>query len=325
MTEPDTTAAQKSHETVSHSSPLGKRLTSHLGRRLVGLALAALLLTALHSLGWLMAVIDSLGREHLADTNQAYLNHSADSARESFLLLSGLQGGLHMVQSGSAGLSFIVDIEARLGNLLTPLVEMVDHATEIALAGMVANETLALLLDVTDVIAKPILSVLLLLLALYTFSRLATATSNPISRFSGEAAELLLVIFLTLYLALPLAVYGASQLSKSFTAPLATEANDHFSDIDKHLGHDGKKGELKVKVHGVISQYESFSAKLPQKLHHMGEALQRHIVVFLLDVVLFPLALLWLFYRIAQVIARHLVGPLHAVEVVGTKMHHRSE
>lgn len=304
---------------------LRRRLTSHIGRRLAGIAAAALLLAAFHSLGWLTATFEAMGRGHVVGSDQAYLSQSVESGRDSFLMLSGLQGGLHMVSSGSAGVSFIVDIEARLGELLTPLVMMVDRATEVALAGMVAAETLSLALRAADAVAEPLLGAVLLLFALYAVARLFTEAPNAVSRFSGEVAELLLIAFLTLYLALPLAIYGAAELSKSFTAPLAAEAHGHFSELNDHLGQSGKQDDLKGSVHGVISDYESLGAKLSHKIHQIGEALKRHIVVFVLDVVFFPLALLWFFYRVARVIARHLVGPIHTIEVVGAELERRAE
>ncbi|GAB6043672.1 hypothetical protein [Endothiovibrio diazotrophicus] len=293
---------------------LRENLLSHLGRRLLGLAVAALALAGFHALGWLTATFDALGRGQLVAADRAYLTQSAEQAGDAFLTLSSLQGGLHLVQSGSAGISFIVDLQARVGDLLTPLVKMVDRAAELSLAGMAANDALGVLLQAAEVVAAPLLGAVLLLLALHALARLVTLQGNRLSRFSGESAELLLVVFLTLYLALPLAVWGASQLSQAFTAPLAAEAHGHFTTLNDHLNAGGRGGDLKGTVHGVIDRYETFSSKLPEKLHLAGEALKRHLVIFALDVVVFPLGLLWLLYLVARVIARHLLGPLHAVE-----------
>lgn len=292
------------------------RLLSRIGRRLAGLALAALLLAGFHSLGWLTATLDTTGREHLLAADHAYLKETSAAARESFITLTALQGGLHLVQSGSAGFSFIVDIEARLGDLLTPLVTMVDRAVEISMASMAASEALALLLDAAEAVAEPLLGALLLLLALFALARIVTEAPNPVSRFAAEASELMLVLFLLLYLALPLAIYGASQLSQSFTAPLSGQAHGHFSALNDHLNGDAKHDNLKGKVHGVMNRYESFSVKVDHKNHATGEALKRHLVVFVLDVIVFPLGLLWLFYLVVRMVARHLLGPVHSVEVV---------
>ncbi|MBB65119.1 MAG: hypothetical protein CMO81_08650 [Waddliaceae bacterium] len=70
---------------------------------------------------------ERFGQDALLKYNQEYLDEATDETFATFLVLSSMKSILALMRSSSTGISFIVDINVQVGQLLTSAQTVVDY------------------------------------------------------------------------------------------------------------------------------------------------------------------------------------------------------
>ena len=184
----------------------------------VALFAVALAFLAFNHLGMINWTLDILGRGFIAEANSVYLHKAKLQMGESIIVLTSLDTAFEVLKSSSAGISFIVDVEVRVGNIVATLQNLTNQAlmaSLIADGGLIGIE---LALKLSGMLVAPVLSLTIIMLGLHYMAR---GHWRWMANISGRISEILVLITLVVHMGLPLVIYGSSLASASLTAPIA--------------------------------------------------------------------------------------------------------
>ena len=289
---------------------------------IVAIALAVIAINHLGAINW---ALDFLGRGFIAEANAAYLHKSKLEIGANILILAGLDTSLEVLKSSSAGVSFFVDIEVQVGNIVATLQELANKALLISLAAAGSLVGIELALQLAEILAVPTLTVTIIALAIHYVTRIHWRWAADIS---GKISQVLVLVTLLAHIGLPLVIYVSSLASAKLTAPLAqqvhsqfTETHADFSSIkQKHQesrqGKDGdhdkksseeksdkKFKEIKPHVRSVIDKYKATSSgKTHKQTRSFSGSVVRHAIAVFLNGYIFPALLLIIFIWASRVV-----------------------
>lgn len=131
-------------------------------------------------------------------------------------------------------------------------------------------------------------------------------------RALGAAAGVLAVVWLALRLGAPLAVTGASLLSRSFTEPVAQAAHAELREAEQ-VFLPGEAGESPVqRVRRFVERVERLGADVAGTVRRFVSATVRQMVAWIFDAAVFPLALFALLVALARAGVGHALAPPRA-------------
>lgn len=298
---------------------LWQRILAFFDSIKVSILAFVLMLVALNHLGAIDWVLDTLLRGHVADVNGAYLQTSKIEIGESILTLTALDTGLRVLESSTAGISFIAQFEVQVGAIVSALQDMVGRALDASLFAAGSLIAIELVLDLAELLSTPILTLAILVLGLHYIAR---GHWLWFTRATGQLADILIIFTVLVHLGFPLAIYGTSLASELLTKPLASQAHERFKathadfstskqackEKDRECTEDEKKAKVTHHVKAVISRYEATS---DHSHHHRSRAVAgavvRHVVAILFNAFVFPGILILITIWVTRVITRHTI------------------
>lgn len=251
---------------------------------------ALLLVAALALASWFKPLDAVAGRQ---------LDAGMTAAFASFATARALNAAISLLQSGQVGAQAGVGMSVRPGELLDPVNDLVERFSNFMLAATVAFGVQKVLLSVG---AHWVMPLLLSLVAVAW--ALLHLRGRPRPRWLGQAFVLLLMV----RFAVPVATVGTDLLFQAFLAP-KYEASQQSLDriqgqaasVDAASGSpDAADKGLVATIRGWLAQGVDLREKaeeLARAAGRMAEHVTNLMVVFLLQTLVFPLALLWLLYQ----------------------------
>jgi hypothetical protein len=276
---------------------------------LLGLIVVALILTMA---GYGDTLIQGAGMGLVTDKNRDYLEDAFDRSLVGFLVLSGIKSGLAIIEGSEVGIGFNLEI----GDIVQSVYDYVDVAWLTALAGGAILLMTRFCLDAVALVDHWVLVLMLLSIGVYWVLTWYLPHLRRISRVARESMIFLGVVSLTLYIILPIAVAGASFLSRSITQPLIEATQDEFQEINQAFSPQRMHNSLfppETESESIFSSLD-FTArfeKTKERIQAIGEYFKdktRHIAIltlklvaaYLFDCIIFPLTffvILYLFTR----------------------------
>lgn len=243
-------------------------------------------LISLHSFGYLHYALDSIGGGRMSESNSAFIIESENAATETFLVFSTIKAGLALMQSSSAGVSFIVDMDLQVGQILQSLKEVVDVAWSASLVSMSSLFTMHLITKWSETLTNPLLHIFFVaLIAHYLTHHLSPKFYN----LSARIGAFCLLLVLTTHLVIPLTIYSLSVTSKEVSEIFAKDAHNEISTQHKDLMIQSKAGEnLRDQASASLKAYENLEGKLDDKLVHMTKYIVQHVAVIVFNMFIFP-------------------------------------
>jgi len=265
------------------------------------IAAVCLSLIALNHLGAIDYTLDSLGRGYIATANQKYLKQAEDKAAKSALVLGALHTSLSVLQSSSAGISFIAEVKVQVGQVVSALKDLVDRAWAASLIAAASLVAVELVFKAAHVLDPIVVTLTIITLGVHYATRGLWLWP---ARICGQVGEILLLITFLVHILLPLMLFGTSLVSHSLTEPMANEAQAVFSDAHGDFG-TGPQEKLNDHVKAVITRYKETRDGVPSKTQTFARAVSLHVVSVLFDALLVPASLLGLLVVFARIIIRH--------------------
>jgi len=276
---------------------------------LLGLVAIAMILTVI---GYTDTLIQGAGMGLVTDSNRDYLTDAFDRSLVGFLILSGIKSGLAIIEGSEVGIGFNLEI----GDIVQSVYDYVDVAWKTALAGGVILLMTRFCLDAVALVDHWFLILMLLGISVYWVLAWYLPQMKRFNRVARESVIFLAVVSLTLYIVLPIAITGASFLSRSITQPLIEATQDEFQEINQAFSPQRMHTSLfppETEPESIFSSLD-FTAqfeKTKERIQAIGEYFKdktRHIAVltlklvagYLFDCIIFPLTffvILYLFTR----------------------------
>jgi hypothetical protein len=272
---------------------------SHLGFKyiLLILMLALSIITSWLAGNGQLAVLDEKLLGAVFESNDHFIDSAEDRAESMTLTLSELHAGLLVLQSSEFGISFFVDANIQLGNVIAQATDLVSYGRNFALFNLVALHVIDNLLELVQWLTP-----WLVLLAEIGFMAILIADTwlsaknrwhMSLIRF-GEgmviAAVLLVLIF-------PLSIHLVKRSSDAVTASLYHESYQAIVNTHNHILGEKNTASIKEDASGSLTQFKNARVKLSEKSSYLASNLTRYVAVTLMEVfllpILFTLLLLW--------------------------------
>ncbi len=218
-----------------------------------------------------------------------------------FAAARALNAGISLLQSGQVSVQVVGGVSFNPGEVLDPLNDLVEQFSNVMLAATVALGIQKILVAMG---AHWVLPVLVTAVAAVWIAFSAFGRTCP--RWLTQ----LFVLLLMVRFAIPLAMLGTQALSDTFLeseyqkSQLALEDVRGKSDAASPPAQGSAQqpsflGRLKGAVTELGGMRERV-AQLKEAAGHLAERVTMLIVVFLLEAMVFPLGIIWLFYAMAR-------------------------
>ncbi|MCG8433117.1 MAG: hypothetical protein MJA83_03680 [Gammaproteobacteria bacterium] len=235
--------------------------------------------------------LNTYGLETIEIADSAYLEQAKKEVTELLILFSRLKAGVAIVKSSGGGISFIVDVNVTLGEVLSPIDDLINNgwiASQISLAALSAADKL---LELSKIGSSILLDIALVVLALHILLRLITPKINL-----GEAASFAIAMWLLLQFILPLAVYSNIYLQQHISSPNRAELQIHIQTKHQDLMIDLAHLDMHAKVKGAIERYKLLSHHGDDTVKSLAKNISHHMATVFLEAFLIPLAFIVLAY-----------------------------
>ncbi len=248
-------------------------------------------------------------------SNDLYLTESFNQALAGFLVLSGIKSGLAVIEGSEVGIGFNLE----LGDIVQSVYDYVDIAWKTVLTGAVVIYFTRLFIRAIELIDQVFLTgvfaVFLAMMIVYWYF----PGYPKIFYYLREAALLLLLVTLSLYLLLPLTIKGTAYISKMVSLPLIEEAQHNFSDIEHIFSMEEMKESLfpveaepteswlsKLDVSKNMQQikdrFEHLKKQIAEKSAQVAAWTIKLIVGYLFDCILFPIVFVAMYILLVKMI-----------------------
>ena len=239
--------------------------------------------------------IDFAGRDYINQLSMTFLKDSESHTQETFLLLSAGKGSMAVLESSEAGISFIVDVNVRLGNMISPLKEAFDYAWEFTLGSLSIILLSQMLLNIVDALFVPYLIFIACVWFAYELMRLFKPSNKGRLQTLLKQSSFLLAL---LFFAFPLAIASTSMFSDVISSQHARNVHDDLNSHNKLFSIDQTKGtSLKDSAEGAVATYKKQRGDIEGHLEKIHKTLYTHIAVGITETIILPLLLLFMFQQ----------------------------
>lgn len=261
-------------------------------------------------------------RHWLNEKNGSYMEKTEQKALSGFLVLSTIKAGLSIIEGSTVNLA-LADIQ--FGDIVQSVLDAVDFTWKILFATLAILMSLKFLLLMADqaawyFLASGIITIMLSLLVrgiLLNFQG-ESGFLSVVSNASRKIGLFLVMVFLFLYLLIPLSIFGSSLLSGSVTESTSAEAFGYIENFNSEISgvieventveidqqETGTKTEFLKKMIEAPGKALNYPKELLSKIKNTIVGEMKHLtlklisllVCFLFDVLIFPSVLFLLSY-----------------------------
>jgi len=271
--------------------------------------------------GYVDTSIDALGLEKVTAANEAYLQEAFDQALSGFLILSGVKSGLAIVEGSEIGLGFNLQV----GDVVQAAYDYIDIAWKTALAGGTILLITRLVLESIVMLDQWCLVLLLGSWAILLVCRWYRPNLTNGIYFLKENLLFWAVLTTTLYLVLPLAITGASLLSKTITGPMIQASQDGFAALQEEITAERLNQKLfpeddpanssvfsaldiNATLEKTRARLKVLGAFFKERTYALAEMTIKFIAGYLFDCIIFPLTFFLILYLFSKGMIRYLLG-----------------
>jgi hypothetical protein len=232
------------------------------------------------------------------------LDATMKKAFVTFATARALNAGISVLQSGQVSVQAVGGVSFKPGEVLDPLNDLVEQFSNVMLGATVALGVQKILLSVGAYwVLPPLVAAVAAIWIVF----------SVFGRTSPRWVMQLFVLLLMVRFAVPVAMLGTQALSDTFLKPeyersqLALDQMKGKSEAAGQAGAGAAEQGFWDKLKGVVSDAGGMRERVAELRDAAGELAERVtmlIVVFLLETMAFPLAILWLFFVTAKTVLR---------------------
>ncbi len=235
----------------------------------------------------------------LIQSNQNYLQNLAKKDRSELLLLSEINGFLSLIQSSELGVSFVLDAQIQVGNILNPLTDITQQSFNSTLSSLHLTNGLQKVLTLLAWLTPKVAIFLLLLISLYCLLKMKKSRSSLVSHMKPIIINLATLLF-TLHLLIPYSLYMSAQIDKALYHSLSMDVQSDLENLHQTLVSDKNKNGLIEKTEYFIKNLERMLLDIPKKTEALISYHSNQTILTALRIIIMPgliLLLLSLFTR----------------------------
>lgn len=253
-------------------------------------------------------VLRSFQEKVILPSAENYVEESQEKALTAFVTISIVKGIVAVIEG-----SDVVGIE--VGDLVQPLYDAIDITWRIITLSLASLYAVEVLLDLCAVLGQFTTSLLLVLLLVYQFARRQTIKKSAL--FTGMAAA-------AFFVGIPLTLSISGLYSRSYSEPTRQEFDAGMDEFQRQYEARLdllREGDL-ITFEGTIASpritfpkyyiVQAILTDLQQLIETLPDLLIRTGVTWLLDVIIVPLGLLFILYKLIILFTQSAFGEVKA-------------
>lgn len=261
----------------------------------LGVLASLLLLAYLSYVGCFVNILDFIMNTHIEKVARAYLKTTGHETTRVLEVLSGIKSALALLQSSSGGITFFVDVQIQLGQVLNVISELIDRAWFVSLSSVAAVEGLKLLLSLSRLSMAPVLTLFFVTLGIS--KGLQHRAPKP-SVAIAHVARLALFAALVVHFVVPLTLYSTAALGNFFFHNRRQEIREGFEEVysatPKHKSGRGLHNEVKR----AISEFSHSQGRMHNRTRYISRLTGNHILLSVAEHLVVPLVFLAIFWAV---------------------------
>ncbi len=284
----------------------------------IGVLLVILVCAFTAADGYFDIFIEKMGMGRISNANDIYLDQSFSNAIDGFLILSGIKGGLAVIEGSGIGIGFNIEV----GDFVQPIYDYVDIAWRTSLAGGIIILLTRLVLQTTAMIDHWCLCLMFLTIFSILIQQWYFTNYYKSFRIVKEVTLFITILAVTLYLILPVTITGASFISKKITGPLISESQKGFSGMkddfspakldqqffsDYHSKNTSwlSKIDRNTNPEKIKQNMEKMEAYFAEKTRNISILAVKLIAGYLFDCIIFPAAFFLVIFGFTRAMIRY--------------------
>ena len=229
------------------------------------------------------------GQDEIVRVIHHYLTGSEHQARNDLVKLMELEALMVPLQHSVVGISFLVDIQVGVGQMMASFTHLLAEAIVVTLSLISTIEVLRVILDFSEMATPWVWIALLFSGILFGFSHSVIENRGWLTTLGRRSIKLTLGLFLLLHILVPYALYGSAILSKHLLAETKQSSALFLEHLHQQSGAQHKKADMKTRAEAVVDTFEKVTLDLTHRVEGMAVYHTRHIASSLLEFILFPL------------------------------------
>lgn len=225
--------------------------------------------------GMLNHFLNLVIHQPIENINNRYLNSAFENAEQTLLVLSAIKGTLAVVQSSSGGISFFIDVNVQLGEILSVISNQIDNAWQVSMVTLTSIEAIRFLLNISKTSMTPLLTILLIAISLMYL--LQTHAPNVAERMKRLGQISLFFVILT-HLIIPFSILVNTNVSHHIFTSTKSEVHQGFNQINQLMPAYNENDKMHQQVKGSINQLQQHHQLSKQHASHVNHLTTKHKV-----------------------------------------------
>lgn len=247
----------------------------------IKLLLGAITLVLLGGFGILEIILNFI-MSPIADYNSAYIESVQKFSIANFLKISGSIATLSVLKSSAAGFSFVFNLTIQYGNMVQPLLILLEKAWYVSFASLGVIEFTKIILLFSQKLFPVVISI-----ALWSYILEMLFVKEKLSGYLKNIKKMFLCLSVITYLAVPLYVATMGVISQNINASLRVDIEKKLEEL-----HQGSPNKTSTFIETSSKDYVKDSNKsylgIESKLKNFSSDIIRYIVIELFSIVLIP-------------------------------------
>ncbi|OUR97584.1 hypothetical protein A9Q81_12990 [Gammaproteobacteria bacterium 42_54_T18] len=237
------------------------------------------------------------GGNHIDRVNLIYLTSAKQYSSDLLGLLTESKMIISVLQSSQGGISFILDVQVQIGQILTSLYDAINFTWKLTLGSLSSIELLSLILDVSHFSMTIVITIFFVLLG---FS-IAFRTHNlRVSQSFRKLSVTLGLIVLATHFLIPYSIYGTATLSKYIFSNHKYEVYRGFSNLHTQLPRHDQDSDLKAQVKSTITHFKNNQSHVKKHSNNLSNLSAKHLTLTFVEYLLMPLIIFYLLMMLTK-------------------------
>lgn len=276
-------------QNTSTETKIKDELVSPSNLRHLAVLLLLLFLSFLSYHGILSSILDYIINDHVFQVSRDYLDQASKTTEKTLAIVSGLKVILALIQSSQGGISFIVDVNVQLGQMMNVIVELINISWMVSIASLFSIKVLGILLDLSRFSMAPLMT---LFFAVYGVSYGLGLHFPQFGGFFSHLSRSGLFLVIIAHLVIPLTVYVSASVSYFFYSDNTSTIHQSYQSIGNNMSKHNPDDGLHDQVKNTISAFSKSQKSVHGDARNYTHLTMGHAVFAIAEYVLTPLILL---------------------------------
>ena len=255
--------------------------------KMLAFALICLTILILTSLS-LIPISQWLGQDEMIKYINNYLNESQKISRQNIILLYELKALIAPIQHSNVGISFIVDIQVGIGDILASLNKLISDTIKIDILAISAIEVIKYVIISSETITPWLFASVLLVGTIFGLCHSFSNNYGLHIALCNKITKIIVVLFFVLHILLPYSLFSAALLSKNILNSDKTENRVMLHHLHDEINATHIKGTFKQRAEKSMHSFEKIILDLPHKIESMVIYHTKHMAITAFEFLFLP-------------------------------------